>query len=393
MLSHVDQSLFGYAIPGIRTEFELSLQAIGAILAISFACASIVSVLAGVAADRFGRRIVFVSCLAASSLLVALHCVVQDAVSLTVLRTLAFSIAAPLGALGTTYTAEAVSARQRGVVTGLLQVAYPLGWFLASLIAAPILETYGWRYTFLPAALFVPLALIFLWLLPESAKFEASTQAVGTRAAQSVWSRSLAELFTPGLRRRTIGGFLLFLFYGGAYAGTAFYFPTYFQEHLGYTEAGAARVVGLSYGIGLIGYLAASVTGEYVLTRRNTIAIWLLVGACAFLGLIWQAGGQAGQILWFGVVAAFFYGVSAVLWAFAAELFPTRARATGTSLMLAAMLVGFATYPLVVPWLVNELGWSWALTLTVVPSLAAAALAAVCVDNIRSGLELEEISA
>ena len=167
------------------------------------------------------------------------------------------------------------------------------------------MRLYGWRFIFVPAIIIVPIAVGFTWLLPESEKFRAG-QSTGVAPP---FSQSLATLLSPHLRRRTIAAFVLFVLYGGAYAGTAFYFPTYFQEYLGYSEAEAARIVGLSYGIGLIGYLAAALTGEHLLTRRNTIAIWLLTGAAAFIGLLWVAGDRMEQVIWFGLVAAFFYGV------------------------------------------------------------------------------------
>jgi len=63
------------------------------------------------------------------------------------------------------------------------------------------------------------------------------------------------------------------------------YFPTFFVEVHGYTEPEAAALVGLSYGIGAIGYVTAAIVGEFVLTRRDTIAVWVSLGAAAFLAL------------------------------------------------------------------------------------------------------------
>lgn len=54
-LTNLDQSLFGYAIPGILAEFRLPLEAAGTILTISFVFAALLIVCAGLAADRWGR--------------------------------------------------------------------------------------------------------------------------------------------------------------------------------------------------------------------------------------------------------------------------------------------------------------------------------------------------
>ena len=174
--------------------------------------------------------------------------------------------------LATTYTVEATPDRVRGLASGLLQLGYPLGWFVASLIAAPILVAFSWREIFLPALIVIPLAFLFVRWLPESKRFLAQHSA--TQSTRG-WSESLATLVEPGIARRSLFCALMFFFHAGAYAGTAFYFPTYFVEVHGYSAEEAAALVGLSYGIGALGYVAAAVVGEFFMTRRNTIALWV----------------------------------------------------------------------------------------------------------------------
>ena len=55
-VSNLDQSLFGYAVPGITTEFGVGLETIGIILSIGFIVAAVIVVFAGLAADSWGRR-------------------------------------------------------------------------------------------------------------------------------------------------------------------------------------------------------------------------------------------------------------------------------------------------------------------------------------------------
>ena len=72
-LTNLDQSLFGYAVPGIRAEFGRDLGDIGWILSASFLLGSVSAVIMGVLADKYGRKSVFVGTLGASALLVGLH--------------------------------------------------------------------------------------------------------------------------------------------------------------------------------------------------------------------------------------------------------------------------------------------------------------------------------
>jgi MFS family permease len=158
----------------------------------------------------------------------------------------------------------------------------------------------------------------------------------------------------------------------------------------GYSGADAAWLVGLSNGIAIAGYLAAAVVGEFVTTRRNTVVIWTWIGAVGVLGVIWNQQGFWGNVLWFGLTAMFFYGTAAVLTTFVSEIFPTHIRATAVAVVAGVGInLGFATYPVLVAWLVEMIGWNLAFSFAVVPSLVLAGCAALGLPNLRSGTSLE----
>lgn len=392
-LSNLDQSLMGYAIPGIIREFDVGLDVIGLILSISFVFAAFAVVFLGMLADRLGRRRLFVLVLAVSAGLVGLHAIAMDIVTLTVLRALAFGIAAALAPITAAYVMETSPTRLRGVMMGLLQCGYPLGWFIASLLASPLMAAYGWRAIFLLAFLVVPAALWLGRSLPESDTF-LRRQAARQAGDAMPWRAQLTELFAPPLRRRTLLCWLAFFSHGCAYAGTAFYFPSFFAEARGYSESAATLLVGIAYGIGVIGYIGAAFIGEYVMTRRNTIILWCWLGSAALLGLIWLPQSYAQDLVWFSVMAMFFYGVSAVLITYATELFPTRVRATGTALAGSSGLVtGFAVAPIVVAAGVGAVGWHLAFTWLVVPPLFMVGVFMLGLDNLRSGVDVDAIDA
>ncbi|MCB2106571.1 MAG: MFS transporter [Rhodobacteraceae bacterium] len=387
-LTNLDQSLFGYAIPGFRTEFDIGLEVIGWILSVSFAVGAVAAVAIGVLADRIGRRIMLIVTLGGSALLVGVQAFAPGIWTLAFLRLLSFGMSNGVNTIVTTYTSEAAPARYRGLMTGFLAIGYPAGWFIASLGAAPLMAAYGWRATFLLAFIVVPLvALLFRWL-PESKKFE-SIKAAAKPATP--WFTQLRALFVPGLRRRTILCLLVTFFFGGAYASTAFYFPTFYTEVRDYSEADATLIVGLSYGLGLVGYIAAAVVGEFVMTRRNTLIVWYLVGSGALLGLIWLPNSYAADIFWFGFMATFSYGSNAVLGTWITELFPTEVRATGGAFAgTGGLYLGFSVFPVVTSYVVAAVGWQWAFTLVAVPLGVLAALVMLTTENFKSGIDLDE---
>jgi MFS family permease len=391
-VSNLDQSLFGYAVPGITTEFGVGLETIGIILSIGFIVAAVIVVFAGLAADSWGRRWTLGVLLAVSALFVGLHGVVQDLTQLTILRALAFGLAAGLAPITVAYVAEAAPAHMRGMLLGVLQCGYPLGWFIAALIAAPLLETSGWRSIFVIAFAVVPLAFLIAWRLPESRRFEAVAAARTSQGAKTFDPGLLRELFSARYRRRSLASIMLFLSFGSAYAGTAFFFPTYFMQVRGYTASEATQLVGLSNGIAIFGYLAAAWVGEYKLTRRNTFAIWCTAGAGALIALMWLPQARWHDLALFALTGAFFYGSNAVVGTLLADLFPTRMRTTSYAVCGSAPLsLGFAIFPSVVPLVVASIGWQWAFTLAIAPLLAVSAIAALVLPNIRSGTEIEDM--
>jgi MFS family permease len=390
-VSNLDQSLFGYAVPGILGEFKVGLETIGLILSVGFIVAAVMVVFAGLAADSYGRRWTLAALLGASALAVGLHGMVGDLTQLTILRALAFGLAAGLAPITAAYVAESAPPRLRGVLMGVLQCGYPLGWFLAAMIAAPLLESSGWRSIFLVGFAVIPVALWIGWRLPESRRFVSVAAARGSVKPGAFDGKLIAELFSPTYRVRSIASIVLFLSFGCAYAGTAFFFPTYFMSVRGYTDSEAAQLVGYSNGIAIFGYLAAAWVGEYVITRRNTFAIWCALGALALVGLMWLPRERWQDLALFALTGAFFYGSNAVVGALLTDLYPTRMRTTSYAACGSAPLsLGFAVFPSVVPLAVNAVGWQWAFTLLIAPLLLVSAAAALVLPNQRSGLEVED---
>ena len=390
-LSNMDQSFFGYALQSIRAEFDADLMVMSKILSAAFVLAAITAVLVGLLADRYGRRAMFVLCLALSALLVGLQGFAGSLATLAVLRCLAFAVGTGLVPVTNAFVVESAPVRLRGLFAGLLQCGYPLGWFIAALAAPPLLAEWGWRAIFLPALAVVPLAFVMGRFLPESARF--ANFSWRERSAEPITAlERLRLLGGPKLRRRAILGAVAFFCYGGAYAGTAFYFPAFFQEVRGYDLERAIFLVGFSYGIGILGYIGASLVGEFLTTRRNVIVVWSWTGAAVLVALVWPQHSYAWDMFWFALMAAFFYGTAAVLTTYMAEIFPTRVRATAVAAVAGVSInLGFAIFPILVAALVERwgLGWQWAFTLVAAPCLLIVGWATAFQPNLRSGSELD----
>jgi MFS family permease len=388
-LTNMDQALFGYALPGILAEFKLPLEAAGIVLTISFGAAAVLVIGAGVAADRFGRAVTLVVLLVASAVMVGLQGFAGGIVVLALFRALGFGLSGGLSPITNVLVVENAAPRARGVAMGLLQCGYPLGWLLASLFAAPLLQHYGWRAACFLAFAVVPLGGL-IWLVLRRRGLGGPRVVADTSAGPKPGVRSL---FEPRYRRATLATMAVFFMFGGAYAGSALFFPIFFTQDRGYTPAEAASLVGLSNGVAVFGYVGAALVGEYLLTRRNVFVLWCLGGAGALLGLLWLSAGHAQDMVWYAVMAGLFFGSQAVLPVLIAEVFPADVRATAMAVCASAPLsAGFAVFPLIVPVVVTALGWKAGLTLVAAPLLVGAALAALVLPNRRSGLALEGVA-
>ncbi len=384
----MDLALFGYALPLIRDEWDLSRGDLRKILFFSFAVGGVLLVWLGTLTDRFGRKRMLVGSILASSGFVAGHSLVSGPLGLTAMRGAAIATGGLTYPVSGALVTEVAPARWRGIYAGLLQTGYPAGWFLAAMFAAPLLTIYGWRLLFLVGLFSIPFAWVVNRWLQESQRFSAqpaSARDVGSRAR-------IATLLSPPYRRRTITLFCAQFLFVIAYGGTALLFPIFFNEQRGFSIASSAWLVGFGNAIAIFGYLGAALVGEFLLTRRTTVVIWTIAGALSFLWFLWGTEGYWDSLFAFGVMSIFFYGTAAVKFAFVAEIFPTELRATGLALASSlAVTLGTATGPVLVLTAVDYWDWNIAFSIFGAVPLFLAGILYLALKPVASGLEVEEI--
>ena len=367
--ANLDILLFTFVLTDISAEFEWSFIERGWYLFITFALAGVIITQLGVLTDRLGRKKMLLSTTVLTSVFVAVLTWVPNTLSLVVARTLGFATGGAQSPITITTVIEESPPRLRGLFSGVLQIAFPIGAFLGGYFLIPwVYENWGWRYIFLLALVFLPYAWVIYRYLPESRQWEAAQAASdpGTKGP-TTW-----DLFKPGLRRKTLLLFFGQLLYVFAYGATFLLVP-YFQEHLGWEAGEAFQTVGLSYGIGAVGYVAAAWFGEFIFNRRTVIIAWMWLGGAAFAVMVWLADGWWQIIISFSAMTFFFYGAYAVVATFIAENFPAELRATAVSFSGSfAIELGFGGGPLVFSYVTAATSWELGFTLcAVVPVILA----------------------
>ena len=389
--STADQALFSYAIPGILREFEVGLDLVGLLLSASFGVAAVTVVLAGVLTDRFGRVRIFTILLASSATCVGLHAVAANLTMLGALRILGFALAAGSYPIASTIVLEASPARFRGVLAGLLQLSYPLGFFMSSVLAASLLDSHGWRSTFYPAFGVVLVALWIRRVLPEPKAYreleddrEGMVETTGktlrfSKLFSGKWRlRALICLSASAVLNLSIGGFTFFM-------------PTFLTEAKSLSDSDAAGLAGMTYLIGALGYMLSAYVGQYLLTRRNTLVLWIWLGALFYGFAIWFAESALALTVLLGCTVMFLFGSEAVRMPMVGELFPTELRATASAATGSlGVTLGLLLAPLLIGSLVPRVGWYWTLGVTGVLPLIVAGAVFLLVENRKSDAQLEE---
>ena len=408
MFSQVDLALFSYALPSIRETFDVSLQAMAWVVALSYSIGAFIQVYIGTLTDRLGRKYMLMVITVVSSLFIAAHSIIPESSAqlvvggiafslgifvMTILRTLAIASGGALYPTTGAIVTEEAPARYRGIMAGLLQTAFPLGAFFAALFAAPILDVYGWRPLFLVGLLSIPFIWVINRFLRETARFADHKAAAAQEPQSQEGSRAkLIALFAPEMRARTVTLFLAQFIFVIAYGVSAIWLPSYFIEGRGFPQSDATYIVGIANGVAVIGYFVAAYVGEFILTRRTTVTIWTLLGATSFLCMIWFTNGYWDTLIVLCITTIFFYGTAAVKFAYIAEVFPTHLRATGLAFCSSlAVNLGIAFGPLIVAYRIEDVGWDVALSTVVAIPLAVAGILYLRLKPIPSGLEVEEV--
>jgi AAHS family benzoate transporter-like MFS transporter len=370
-LSNMDQSLFGYAVPDLMGAFKMSLNAVSLIISASFAFGIVASIAIGVLTDSWGAKRTLPLCLGISALLVGLQAFAPSALVFGCLRVGSAGFSAALAPITNAMVAGRAPPRLRAILLAVLQCAYPLGWFIASVFAAPIMAHTGWRPAFMVAFVVIPVAVILYLFIPTSLGARApETPPVGQPKFAGGLAAPLKAVFGPQYRWITIFSGAAFLLYGGAVGGSAFFMPTFFHAVRGYTSGEAARIVGASYGIGIFGYIAAALVSDSLMTRRDTAVTWVWLGGLAFLASLWLPKTVTADIAVFGLTTFFFYGASAILLIYLMELFPRELRATAGAVSgTAAISAGFMIFPILTVAAVGRVGWSLGMSVVIVPAL------------------------
>jgi MFS transporter, putative metabolite:H+ symporter len=367
MFDSMDVGLISFVLAALVGEWKLHPDQVGLISSAGFVGMFAGALVAGLLADRFGRKPLFQSTLIIYSIGTGL-CALAG--SLGTLLGLRFLVGLGLGGelpVASTLVSEFSPARRRGLMIVLLESFWAYGWVVAALIGYLLIPRYGWRIAFLIGALPALYALVLRRRIPESPRYleargrSAEAESVmrqiedgapDTKQGVKPGAASPAagergrwrELFSAPLRRRTIMLWLIWFGIVFSYYGIFAWLPSLLRATYPLvTTFEYTLIITLAQ---IPGYFSAAFLVERI-GRKATLAGYLLL--CAVGAYFFRRAGSPAEILAWGCVISFFnLGAWGVLYTYTPELYPTRIRSSGAGSAAAFGRIGGIVGPYIV---------------------------------------------
>jgi SHS family lactate transporter-like MFS transporter len=301
-------------LTAIAKEFHQSDAAVALSITLTLAFRPVGAFIFGLLADRYGRRVPLMADLIFYSVVEVASGLAPSFATFLVLRALfGIGMGGEWG-VGASLVMEKVPPRLRGVLSGLLQQGYAVGYLLAALSFFVVFPRWGWRPLFFIGGLPALLALFVRYRVKES----------------EVWRRSRAESWS-GLGRAILRHWRLFLYLVLLMAmmnfvshGTQDMYPTFLQRDWGFTPERRAAFTAFSMLGALTGGVLVGLVSDRLGRRRSIV--YSLVGALVVIPL-WAFAPTLALLVVGGFLMQFFVqGAWGVIPAHITELSPDAVR-------------------------------------------------------------------
>jgi MFS family permease len=335
MLDATDFMLYVMVIGRLKAYFHFDDAVAGLLGTITLLISATGGLFFGFIADRFGRARTLIFTILIFSL-----CSLGAATSQTLMQLMVWRALLGFGmggewATGAALVSETWPAEHRTKAIGIMQSGWALGYILAAIVAAVMLDVLSlgaeaWRWLFVLGA--VP-AFFTLWIrrrVPEPRIWVERRRHGAPRA------KPFRILFGPKLWRRTILATLLAGCLQFAYWGLFFWLPGFLAAPVEQGGAGMTVLRSMSWIIPMqigayLGYLSFGFIADLI-GRRRAFVMFVLVAAL-LVPIYGQLARSPTVLMLLGPVLGFAgHGFFSLFGSFLAELFPTAARATGQGL-------------------------------------------------------------
>jgi SHS family lactate transporter-like MFS transporter len=364
----------------VAAEFHVSLTRMAFLTTVTLLMRPVGAAVFGLWADRIGRKKVLMIDVGFYSVVGFLCAFAPNYSTLLVLRLLYGVGMGGEWGLGASLAMEKVPPSRRGLVSGILQQGYALGYLLAAAAYLAIRNwtSWGWRGLF---ALSILPALLSLFVRARVTESEAWEETRANTARNKTTVRQI--LASPVVLRRLVYLVLLMTAFNWMSHGTQDIYPTFLKEGLHFAP-NTALYIAMLYNVGaLIGGITMGAASERY-GRRAVVVV------CAVLGLpilpLFAASHTLGLVcLGSFLMQIVVQGAWGVIPAHLTELSPAEIRGfyPGVTYQLGNCLAAF-NLP-IQERLAATHSYTFALTATMIPVFVAVAVLAAIGREARGG--------
>jgi putative MFS transporter len=377
-----DVLVITFVLPALVPLWNLGPQQVGLILSAGFAGQLIGALLAGTAAERFGRlRVVTITIAIFSimSMFCALAWSPESLMAFRFLQGIGLGGEVPVAAA---YISEIARAKGRGRFFTFYELLFPIGLFCAAVVSFWVVPNVGWRPMFWLGALPAVLVLFLRRALPESPRWLASrgrvdeADAVVTRIEHAITesggllppvnleSASLPragktrwqELFQGVYLQRTLVVWVLWFSCYLVTYGLTTWLPTLYRTVFKLPLERALGYALITNAVGLVGCILCAFLIDR-LGRRRWFTMAFLAGGLSLCTL--RFVDATNPVIVMACASASFFFISSIsltLYLYTSELYPTRMRAVGCGVASAWLRLASALGPSVVGFMLTTSG-------------------------------------
>ena len=364
-LENFNSAGIGYILPALTTAFSLTNIMLGWVASVAFLGMLIGAICGGPIADRIGRKktdILSILIFSVGSVLVMFSWNYESLVAFRLLQGFGFGAEVPLAV---TYVSEYSPQKSRSVMVSFCTTAYNVGLTAAGPVSLFTSPTFGWRGMFYVGAPigFLVIALMILFM-PESVRqlikwgkldeaerivrklSTVDPTQVPVKAAPIVAKGKLSDLI-KGRYLRLSSGCWFTAFAQGIFTGTVMVMMTTIFRQVGLPLELSVMIATVIAGFGIVAPPIGGVLMEVIGRRRSLYLGYLGAGVCLLGTASMFFTRQVFVMAAFVIVGYFFSGMNfPSLNTYASEIYPTKIRGTGVSVMQAFQRVGQFTGPM-----------------------------------------------
>lgn len=371
-----------FAMPSLVSEWKLSPAEVGLIISAGYIGQLFGAVIFGSLAEKFGRlKVLFFTIVLFVSMDIA--CLF----AWSGMSMLAFRFMQGIGTGGevpvaSAYINEFIGAHKRGRFFLLYEVIFPIGLMFAGMAGFFLVPIYGWKAMFLVGLVPSVLTLPLRWFMPESPRWLASKGRIDEAnavvgmlendaikhglplpepvvrpldpkaTAKSDWR----ELFQGIYLKRTLTIWSLWFCAYMVNNGLITWLPTLYKSVFKLSLQTSLAYGWITSGVGVLASIVCALLIDKV--GRRPWYSWAFLLAMLPLILLTTLGATSPvEVLILATCAyAILQTVTFSLYLYSSELYPTRLRALGTGFGSAWLRAGSATGPILVGFVVGDLG-------------------------------------